>query len=160
MKKISLREYTKDDFEFLHELLTDKDVVKNFPLMYSVGRWQTELRLEARMNCNKHNRETCFVIQDDNLGISVGEIIGTVVTDKPGVIELGVLIHPKFRGNDYAKLGTYEFMKYITETKKDIKKFRLEINKANVASVAIAKQLEFNFSKDKNKNFEYWEKDI
>ena len=71
MDNVSLREYTKDDFEFLHELLTDKEVAKTFMFMYSVGRWQTKLRLESRMVCNKHGRETCFVILDDNLNIFI-----------------------------------------------------------------------------------------
>lgn len=160
MDNVSLREYTKDDFEFLHELLTDKEVAKTFMFMYSVGRWQTKLRLESRMVCNKHGRETCFVIQDDNLNIPVGEIIGSIASDDPKVMKLSVLVHPKHRGKDYAKKGTYEFMKYVTENNKDIKKFRLEINKANMASIAIAKQLNFDLEREKNKDFDYWERDI
>lgn len=54
-------------------------------------------------------------------------------------------------------------MKRILKTHPDIEKFRLEIAESNTSSKAVAKKLDFEFSRYKDEKsrekMEYWEKD-
>ena len=158
MKKVKLGFYSKNDLQFLHELLSDSETRKHFPLMYTTDIEQSSLRLKTRLldqECGYANR---FLIKEFLTGKPVGEISGRIARDMPSIMELAIIIHPKYRGNGFAKLGTIEFMKFISKNNKNIDKFRLEIADDNYASLEVARKLEFNFSKQNNQ-FQYWEKD-
>ena len=159
MKKVRLAFYTEDDLQFLHELLSDPETTKFFPIMYTTNIEQSHLRLKTRLMDQEYGYVNRFLIKELLTGKSVGEISGRNATDAPSTMELAILIHPKYRGKGFAKAGIIEFMKYIIKHKKDINRFRLEIADNNTASIAVARKLEFDFLKEKNGNMQYWEKD-
>ncbi len=160
MKKIKLGFYTEDDLQFLHELLSDKETRKYFPLMYTTSIEQSYLRLQMRLMDQEAEYANRFVIRDILTRRPVGEISGRTAFDIPSVMELAIIIHPAFRGKGFAKAGAVEFMKHIIKSKKDITKFRMEIADSNNASLAVAHKLEFEFVKNKNEDMQYWEKEV
>lgn len=160
MKKVRLASYTEDDFKFLHELLSDEETIKYFPLMYTTSIEQSDLRLKTRLMDQEWGNINRFLIKEALTGKPVGEISGRYTTDIPQVMELAVIIHPSYRGKGFAKAGTIEFMKYIKKHNKDINKFRLEIADGNSASIAVAQKLEFDLTTGKNDKMKYFEKDV
>ena len=158
--KVKLRYYTEDDLQFLHEMLSDEKTKKYFPYMYTTSIEQSNLRLKMRLMEQEYDYANRFIIQDTKMRKPVGEISGREAIDNSSIMELAVIIHPSYRNMGYAKVGTLEFMKYIVKNKKDITKFRLEIADGNDASLSLAQKLEFDFSKKKSENMQYWEKDI
>ena len=64
MKKVRLRYYKKEDFDFLHEMLSDPETVKFFPLMYTTSKEQSRLRLETRLWDEESDYANRYVIQD------------------------------------------------------------------------------------------------
>ena len=159
MKKVKLGFYTEYDLQFLHELLSDSETRKYFPLLYTTSIEQSYLRLKNRLMDQEYGYANRFLIKELLTGIPVGEISGRNAADIPGAMELAVIIHPSHRGKGFAKAGTIEFMKYIKKRQKDITKFRLEIADNNSASIALANKLEFDLSKGKNNKMQYFEKD-
>lgn len=160
MKKVRLRYYKKEDFDFLHEMLSDPETVKFFPMMYTTSKEQSRLRLETRLWDEESDYANRYVIQDFFTRKPVGEISGRIATDKPDVMELAVLVHPKYRRQGYARAGTWEFMKKVIKENRGINKFRLEFKNYNEASKALAQGMEFDFSKYNGKDLEWWEKDV
>jgi len=159
MKKVKLGFYSENDLQFLHELLSDPETQKYFPIMHTSTIEQSNLRLKTRLldqECEYVNR---FLIKEALTGKPVGEISGRIARDMSSIMELAVLIHPHHRGKGFAKLGTIEFMKYISKNNKNINKFRLEIADDNYTSLELANKLEFDFSKQ-NSTTQYWEKDV
>lgn len=159
MPEVKLTYYTENDLQFLHELLSDSEVKKYFPLMYTTCIEQSELRLKARLIDQEYNYTNRFLIKETLNDISVGEISGRYARDIPSTMEVAVLIHPHHRGNGFAKAGTIEFMKYIKKHNKDISKFRLEIADNNYASLKLANELDFKLEENKN-NMQNFEKDV
>ena len=157
--KVKLRYYTKDDLQFLHEMLSDKDTVKYFPFMYTTSIEDSNLRLKTRLMDQEYDYANRFVIQDIEIGKPVGEISGREASDNANIMELAIVIHPKYRNMGYAKEGIFEFMKYIINKNKGIEKFRMEIADGNNPSLAVAHKLEFSFSKKTTNNIQSWEKD-
>ena len=160
MKKVRLASYTKDDLQFLHELLSDEETKKYFPLMYTTSIEQSDLRLKMRLMDNEWGNTNRFLIKELLTDTPVGEISGRNATDIPNIMELSIIIHPSHRGKGFAKAGTIEFMKYIKKHNKNINKFRLEIADSNSSSIAVAQKLEFDLSNGKNIKMKYFEKDI
>ena len=160
MKKVRLASYTEDDLQFLHELLSDEETKKYFPLMYTTSIEQSDLRLKMRLMDDKWGNSNRFLIKELLTGRPVGEISGRYSSDIPGIMEIAVLVHPAHRGKGFAKAGTIEFMKYIRKNNKDITKFRMEIADSNSASIAVAQKLEFGFAKQKSEHMKYFEKDV
>lgn len=160
MKKVKLRLYREDDFEFLHEMLSDPETVRFFPMMYTTSKEQSMLRLKMRLLDQESDYANRYVIQDWLTRKPVGEISGRNATDRNDVMELAIIVHPKYRGQGYARAGTWEFMKRIMKEKRGITRFRMELKNYNEASMALAKKMEFNFSKFVGNDLEYWEKDI
>lgn len=159
MKKVKLTTYTEDDLQFLHELLSDKETKKYFPLMYTTCIEQSALRLENRLFEQEYGYTNRFLIKELLTKKSVGEIFGSYASDIPGVMELAIIIHPSYRGKGFAKAGTIEFMKYMIKNNKDITRFRMVIADSNSASITVAKKLEFEFTRPKNDHMKYFEKD-
>lgn len=160
MKKVRLASYTKDDLQFLHELLSDSETRKYFPFMYTTNIQQSNLRLRTRLMDRDWGNTNRFLIKELLTGKPVGEISGRYAKDIQGIMELAILIHPSYRGKGFAKAGTIEFMKYIRKHNKDITKFRMEIADSNSASMAVAKKLEFGFTEQKSDHMKYFEKDV
>ena len=160
MKKVKLGFYTKDDLQFLHELLSDEETRKNFPLMYTTNIEQSNLRLKNRLIEQYYRHTVRFLIKERFSGNPVGEISGRIAKDVPEIMELAVIIHPNYRGKGFAKAGTIEFMKYIRRHNKNITRLRLEIADNNSASLCVAKKLEFEFTKQKSEHMKYFEKDV
>lgn len=160
MNKVSLRLYTEDDFGFLHEMLSDKQTARFFPYLYTSSKEQSELRLKTRLEDQKWGYDSRFVIKDDVTGKPVGEVSGSMASDKPGTMKLAVVIHPKYRGQGYATAGTMKFMEYVAQNKPNVKRFRLEIADTNDASIKVASKLEFGFERYDGDNLQYWEKDV
>ena len=158
MKKVKLGFYSENDLQFLHELLSDSETRKYFPIMYTTNLEQSNLRLKTRLldqECGYANR---FLIKDLLSKKPIGEISGRTARDMPSIMELAIIIHPQYRGKGFAKSAVIEFMKHISKHNKNIDKFRLEIADSNYASLELARKLEFDFSKQNNKT-QYWEKD-
>ena len=85
--------------------------------------------------------------------------LGRIAYDNPNVMELAIIIHPKYRGKGFAKAGVFEYMKHIIDTRNDITRFRMEIEDENYASLGVAKRLEFDLAKYQGDKIQYWEKD-
>ena len=160
MKKVKLGFYTENDLQFLHELLSDEQTRKYFPLMYTTCMEQSNLRLRTRLLDQEYGCSNTFLIKEFLTGKPIGEVSGRNASDIPNTMELSVIIHPKHRGKGFAKAGTIEFMKYIKKNNKAITRFRLEIADSNSASIAVAQKLEFGFTKQKNDHMKYFEKDV
>ncbi len=158
MKKIKLDFYTKDDLQFLHEMLSDEQCVKYLEGMYTTDIYQSKIRLLSRLEDQEWDYRHRFLIKDAETGLPVGEVSGRVM-DESSVMDIVIVIHPSFRGKGYAKAGSCEFMKYIIKTSPQITKFRMEINSSNVASLEVAKSLEFDMVGFKE-YMQYWEKDV
>ena len=159
MKKVRLASYTEDDLQFLHELLSDEETKKYFPLMYTTSIEQSDLRLKTRLMDQEWGNTNRFLIKEVLTNKPVGKISGRYTTDIPELMELAVIIHPSHRGKGFAKAGTIEFMKYIRKNNKDITKFIMEIADSNSASIAVAQKLEFELTTGKNVKMKYFEKD-
>lgn len=160
MKKVKLGFYTENDLQFLHELLSDEQTRKYFPLMYTTCIEQSSLRLRTRLLDQEYGCSNTFLIKEFLTEKPIGEVSGRNASDIPNTMELSIIIHPKHRGKGFAKSGTIEFMKYIKKHNKAITKFRLEIADSNSASMAVAQKLEFGFTKQKNDHIKYFEKDV
>lgn len=160
MKNVRLREYRKRDLKFIHELLSDNATKKYFPYMYTTCMEQSNLRLQTRLMDQEYGIADRFVIEDSIIRKPVGEISGRIATDSSNIMELAIIIHPKYRGAEYAKSGVFEFIKYIMKTHPDITKVRMEIADSNLASLSVANKLEFQFVKNRNEKMQYWEKDV
>lgn len=160
MKKVRLASYTKDDLQFLHELLSDEETKKYFPLMYTTNIQQSTLRLRTRLMDHDWGNTSRFLIKELPTDKPVGEISGRNIEAIQGIMELAIIIHPAYRGKGFAKAGIIEFMKYIRKHNKDITKFRMEIADSNFASMAVAQKLEFGFTKQKSDHMKYFEKDV
>ena len=159
MKEVELVCYTKDDLQFLHELLSDTETKRYFPMLYTTSIEQSLLRLRTRLADQEWGYSNRFAIRDVESQMLVGEVSGRMAYDIPTIMELAIVIHPKFRGQGFAQAGAFEFMRYIVNNRDGITRFRLEISDSNLVSKAVAQKLEFDFVKDKGDNFEYWEKD-
>ena len=64
MKKVKLGFYSENDLQFIHELLSDSETRKYFPLMYTTSIEQSDLRLKTRLldqECGYTNR---FLIKE------------------------------------------------------------------------------------------------
>lgn len=161
--KIRLRQYRDSDFEFLHGLLSDEATKKFFPLMYVVEKEQTFLRLKTRLMDQHFGMDTRYVIEDMRKRKPVGEVSGRKAKDDDSCMEIAVLVHPDFRGQNFARDGIFEFIKRMRELKPEITKFRMEIAEANKASQAVAKKLEFVLKSEKEvgnlekSKIQYWE---
>ncbi len=147
--KVRLRFYREKDFEFLHGLLSDEVTKKYFPFMYTVEREQTFLRLRTRLQDQEWGNDTRYVIEDMRKRKPVGEISGRIAKDDRTCMELAILVHPDFRGQNFAKDGIMKFIEKMREIKPEITKFRMEIAESNKASQAVAKKLEFILKSDK-----------
>ena len=143
--KIRLRHYKEKDFEFLHGLLSDEATKKYFPFMYVIEKEQTFLRLKMRlMELDQYfGMNTRYVIEDMREKRAVGEVSGRVSKEDCSCMEIAVLVHPDFRGQNFARDGIFEFIKKIKEQKPEITKFRMQIAESNKASQTVAKKLEF-----------------
>lgn len=159
MRKVKLASYTENDLQFLHELLSDPETQKYFPLLYTSCIEQSNLRLKTRLIDQAYGHSTHFLIKEIFTKKPVGEISGYRSTDALSTMELAIIIHPAYRGKGFAKLGTIEFMKYAKRHQKDITKFRLKIADTNSASVSVAHKLEFELTKKENNGMQYFEKD-
>ena len=159
MKKVKLRYYKEDDFEFIHEMLSDPETVRFFPMLYTTSREQSMLRLKTRLMDEESEYANRFVIQDGVTNTPVGEVSGRIATDKTDIMEIAVVVHPKYRKQGYARAGVWEFMKKVIKENRGINRFRLEFKNYNVASKALAQTMEFDFSKYIGGDCEYWEKD-
>lgn len=161
--KVSLRFYKDADFEFLHELLSDEVTKKYFPFMYTVEKEQSALRLRTRIEDQRWGIDSRYVIQDDRKRKAVGEISGRVAKDDNTCMELAIIIHPSFRGQNFAKDGILKFIEKMREVKPEITRFRMEIAETNKASQAVAKKLDFKLKgyrevgSIKKGTFQYWE---
>lgn len=160
MKKVRLASYTKDDLQFLHELLSDEATTKYFPLMYTTSIEQSNLRLKTRLMDQEWGNTNRFLIKEFLTGKPVGEISGRYARDIPSIMELAIIIHPAYREKGFAKAGIIEFMKYLRKNNKDITKFRMEIADNNSASIAVAQKLEFGLTKQESEHMKYFEKDV
>lgn len=163
MSMVRLRKYKESDFEALHETLSDEATKKYFPWMYTSYKEQSMLRLKMRLMSQKFGEHAPCAIEDFWTREYVGEVDGHFAKDDPKTLEMLIIIHPKARGKNYAKAATMEYMKRILKTHPDIEKFRLEIAESNTSSKAVAKKLDFEFSRYKDEKsrekMEYWEKD-
>lgn len=161
--KIRLRLYRDSDFEFLHGLLSDEVTKKYFPFMYTIEKEQTFLRLKTRIMDQHYGLDTRYVIEDMRKRKPVGEISGRIAKDDKKCMELAIIVHPEFRGQDFAKDGILKFIEKMRELKPEITKFRMEIAEANKASQAVAKKLEFVLKSEKEVGnlekfkIQYWE---
>ena len=147
--KVRLRFYREKDFEFLHGLLSDEVTKKYFPFMYTIEREQTFLRLRTRLQDQEWGNDTRYVIEDMRKRKPVGEISGRIAKDDKTCMELAILVHPDFRGQDFAKDGILKFIEKMREVKPEITRFRMEIAESNKASQAVAKKLDFKLKSDK-----------
>lgn len=147
--KIRLRLYRDADFEFLHGLLSDEATKKFFPFMYTIEKEQTSLRLRTRLMDQHFGLDTRYVIEDMRKRKPVGEISGRLAKDDKTCMELAVLVHPDFRGQNFARDGILKFIEKMRELKPEVTKFRMEIAENNIASQAVAKKLEFKLKSDK-----------
>lgn len=147
--KVRLRFYREKDFEFLHGLLSDEVTKKYFPFMYTIEREQTFLRLRTRLQDQEWGNDTRYVIEDMRKRKPVGEISGRIAKDDRTCMELAILVHPDFRGQDFAKDGILKFIEKMREVKPEITRFRMEIAESNKASQAVAKKLDFKLKSDK-----------
>mgnify|MGYP003325051041 CR=1 FL=1 len=145
--RIRLRLYRDKDFEFLHGLLSDEVTKKYFPFMYTMERGQTFIRLRTRLEDQEWGIDTRYVIEDMRISKPVGEVSGRIAKDDSSCMELAVLIHPDFRGQNFARDGLFEFIKKMRETKPEITRFRMEIAESNKASQAVARKLDFKINK-------------
>ena len=161
--KVRLRLYREKDFEFLHGLLSDEVTKKYFPFMYTMEREQTFIRLRTRLEDQAWGIDTRYVIEDMRRKVPVGEVSGRKAKDDPSCMELAVLVHPDFRGQNFARDCVFEFIKKMRETKPEITKFRMEIAESNKASQAVARKLNFKLKGDKEigtirkGTYQYWE---
>ena len=158
MKKVKLRFYTEDDFNFLHEMLSDKETRKYFPFLYTTCKEQSLLRLRTRLMDQEFGYTNRFVIQDCKSKNAVGEISGRPAKDNTSIMELAVLVHPKFRAQGFAKAGAWELMKKMILKNPNLTRFRMEIADTNKASQFVAQRLDFDLVKDDK--MQYWEKDV
>ena len=162
--KVCLRKYEESDFQFLHELLSDRLTKKYFPMMYTTSLEETHLRLKTRLLDQKWGFGNRAVIQDFWTRKPVGEISGKYNNQDKRKMELSIVIHPKYRGKGYAKLGTLEFIAKMKRNNPEIDTFLLEIARDNQQSQSTARKLEFRLNKNldtnNGKKTEYWEKGI
>lgn len=160
MKKVKLGYYSEDDLQFIHELLSDSEVVAHFPYLYTTSIEQSDLRLKMRLLDRESSYANRFLIRDFFSGERVGEISGRVANDNASIMELAIIIHPAFRGKGYAKAATIKFTRYILKHKREITRLRMEIADGNSPSFAVAKSLDFDFARLKGDDMQFWEKDI
>lgn len=159
MKNVELCFYTEDELDFIYEMLSDSESVKYLEGMYTSTIEQAKIRLLMRLEDQNWGYRRRFLIRDADTREAVGEISGRNFKDA-SVMEIVIVIHPRFRGKGYAKAGTCEFIKHIMKEAPEITRFRMEINSSNIASISIAKELEFDLSEIIDKDTQCWEKDV
>lgn len=160
MKNIKLDFYTEEDLHFIYELLSNPEAVEYLPYLYVTSMEQAKLRLLMRLEDKEWEHKRRFLIKDAETDKPIGEISGRTY-ESPETMEILIVIHPDFRNQGYARASVYEFMRYIMQEEPSVKKFRMEINLTNLASIEVAKKLEFDFQKDKeDSKMGFWEKDV
>lgn len=165
MKNIEFRRYDEQDLNFIHELLSDEATKKYFPFMYTSDISQSELRLKSRLAddwflLSKDDFHTLVILNEEKE--PVGEISYHSVKDNYRTLELVIIIHPKHRGQGYAKAATSKYIEKIREKIRDVDRIRLLIEETNKSSRAVAQSLEFELKGRAGikKTLEKWEREI
>ena len=74
MKKVKLRYYTEEDFDFLHEMLSDNATKKHFPNLYTTSKEQSLLRLKTILCDQEWECSNRRVIEDIETNQAVGQV--------------------------------------------------------------------------------------
>jgi RimJ/RimL family protein N-acetyltransferase len=144
--RLSLREMTPDDLDFIAEMLADPDVMRHYPKCYT--RQESTVWLERHRQRYHYHGFGLWLVSERDSGRPVGQV-GLLLQDVDDRFEpeIGYLIHSPYWRRGYAFEAASGVLSYARQVKQFPRVISL-IRPDNVPSQGVAIKLGATFEKE------------